>query len=275
MGDGDTVNYVLLTAAAERPDALARAHETADELRRRDVNAHVSELERLGETELPDDALVVSLGGDGTFLRAARFAHRYGARILPVHLGRVGFLLNVPSDEITTAVEAALNSRASVNRLALSICVGADPATHFALNEVVLERYEAGRMVRVLTSVDGEEYLTYTADSVMVATATGSTAYNFSAGGPVVDPSLDVLILTPVAPHFTIDRSIVVSGERVVRLLVTDRPANVVIDGRLAGALTPGHEVTVTRQPEPVRVVYSSTFELGHRLRSNLREGHA
>ncbi len=275
MGDGETVNYALLTAAADRPDALKRAHETAVELGRRGIEAVVCELDALGGVELPEDALVVSLGGDGTFLRAARVAHRFGARVLPVHLGRLGFLLNVPMEEITSAVLEALASNDAVERLALSIRMSGEATTHFALNEVVLERFDAGRMVRVLTLVDEEEYLTYTADSVMVATATGSTAYNFSAGGPVVDPSLDVLILTPVAPHFTIDRSIVVSGERTISLLVKERSANVVIDGRLAGALAPGDILTVTRQFDPVKVVYSSTFGLGHRLRSNLREGHA
>ncbi|NNN03646.1 MAG: NAD(+)/NADH kinase [Acidimicrobiaceae bacterium] len=269
------MNYVLLTAAADRPDALKRALETADELSRRDVAARVVEIDRLGEESIPVDSLVVSLGGDGTFLRAAHFAHRYRSRILPVHLGRIGFLLNVPTEEITQAVVTGLSSTASVERLALAIRVGDDPVSYFALNEVVLERFEAGRMVRVLTYVDDEEYLTYTADSVMVATPTGSTAYNFSAGGPVVDSALDVLILTPVAPHFTIDRSIVVSGERTVRLSVRERPANVVVDGRLLRTLQPNEVLEVTRQSDPVRVVYSSAFELGHRLRTNLREGHA
>jgi NAD+ kinase len=130
-------------------------------------------------------------------------------------------------------------------------------------------------MVTVKTFVDEEEYLTYSADGVMVATPTGSTGYNFSAGGPVVDASLSILILTPIAPHFTIDRSIVVPDDRVIRLVVDDKPAVLVADGRAIGSLDPGQYVDVRQSPTPVRVVATRSFDLATRLRRSLREGHA
>jgi NAD+ kinase len=109
----------------------------------------------------------------------------------------------------------------------------------------------------------------------MVATPTGSTGYNFSAGGPVVDATLPVMIVTPIAPHFTIDRSIVVSGDKVVKFVVADKPAVVVADGRTIGTLEPGESIDIRRSPTPVRVAATRSFELGFRLRESLREGHA
>jgi NAD+ kinase len=130
-------------------------------------------------------------------------------------------------------------------------------------------------MVKVKTYVDNEEYLTYTADGVMVATPTGSTGYNFSAGGPVVDASLSLMILTPIAPHFTINRTIVVSDSKVIRLVVVDRPAVLVADGRSIGPLEPDQFVEVRQNPSPVQVVATRSFDLATRLRRSLREGHA
>jgi NAD+ kinase len=130
-------------------------------------------------------------------------------------------------------------------------------------------------MVRVATSVNGEHLLTYSADGVIVATPTGSTAYNLSAGGPVVSPGLDVLLLTPVAPHFTIDRSIVLGPSETIELTVLpDRPAVLVADGSMLALLEPDSTVRVSRDPVPVRVVVGSRHGVGGRLRASLREGH-
>ena len=152
--------------------------------------------------------------------------------------------------------KSALSGDDIVERLALLISVSGTSIEEFALNEVVVERAHAGHMVRVKTYVDEAEYLTYSADGVMVATPTGSTGYNFSAGGPVVEATLPVMILTPVAPHFTIDRSIVV-------------------DGRDIGSLQAGQYVEVRKNPTPVRVVATRSFDLASRLHEGLREGHA
>jgi NAD+ kinase len=267
------VSNVLFTAFANRGDATRLAGEAALALRARGVSADVATLdERLHPSA---STLLVSMGGDGTFLRSARVAHASGARILAVNLGRVGFLLDVPAEEVVDAVVEALSHHESVARLALDIAFEGDSGCAFALNEVVVERKSPGHMVRVATFVDTDEFLTYSADGVMVSTPTGSTGYNFSAGGPVVDASLDVMIVTPIAPHFTIDRSIVVPGSRTIRLVANDKPALVVADATMVGTLEPGQSVTVRQSATPVRVVQSRSFEMGFRLRENLREGHA
>jgi NAD+ kinase len=270
------VSQVLFTAFSNRADAVQLAQEAKVRL---DTEGISSTLHLLDDVETPnvDDAtIVVSLGGDGTFLKSARLAHLIGARVLAVNLGRLGFLLNIPSTEIVHDAKRALNDDGDVvERLALKISVSGTDIDEFALNEVVVERASAGHMVRLKTFVNEEEYLTYSADGVMVSTPTGSTGYNFSAGGPVVEATLPVMILTPVAPHFTIDRSIVVADDKVIRLVADDKPALIVADGQGIGSLEAGQFVEVRKSPTPVRVVATRSFDLAFRLHESLREGHA
>ena len=265
---------LLFTAFSNRTHALDLASEAVQGLADLGIDSSILFLDKDEAPKLDENSLVVSLGGDGTFLRSARLAHAQNARILPVNLGRLGFLLPVPSDQIVASVVQALDSPRVVNRLALSISIEGQSTSDFALNEVVIERQRAGNMVRVRTFVGEDEYLTYSADGVLVSTPTGSTGYNFSAGGPVVDSDLSVVIITPIAPHFTIDRSIVVDAAKTVRLIAV-KPAAVVADGTEIGELEPGQSVLVSQSPTPVKVVYSGAFELGVRLRQSLREGHA
>jgi NAD+ kinase len=269
------VSQLLFSVFSNRHDAIELAREAAKSLKSQGIESALLYLDHGDQPEIVGETMVVSLGGDGTFLQSARLAHEHGARVLAVNLGRLGFLLNVPSNEIVESVNDALTHNLVVERLALSISRGAGTPSEFALNEVVVERAHAGHMVRVKTFIDDDAFLTYSADGVMVATPTGSTGYNFSAGGPVVDTTLPVMVLTPIAPHFTIDRSIVVDGDKVVRLLADDKPAIIVADGHTIGSLEPGQAIEVRKSPTPVRVVATRSFELGFRLRESLREGHA
>jgi len=269
------VSQLLFTAFSNRHDAVALAHAVGEQLRGEGVTSTLYLLDSSDAPILDASTLVVSLGGDGTFLKSARLAHTVGARVIAVNLGQLGFLLNVPSYDVVENVKWALTSDSVSERLALQITLSDVDLEEFALNEVVVERASAGHMVRVKTFVNDEEYLTYSADGVMVATPTGSTGYNFSAGGPVVDASLELMILTPIAPHFTIDRSIVVPVDNVIRLLVDDKPAILVADGRTIGALESGQYVEVRKSPTPVHLVATQRFDLATRLRRSLREGHA
>jgi NAD+ kinase len=269
------VTNILFTAFSNRTDALELANEAVLSLGELGIESATFLLDLDEGREVAPDSLVISLGGDGTFLRSARLAHAHDARVLPVNLGRVGFLLDVPSDQIVASVTGALHNPRVLPRLALAISIEGQSTSDFALNEVVLERARVGHMVRVRTFVGDDEYLTYSADGVLVATPTGSTGYNFSAGGPVVDVDLSVVVITPIAPHFTIDRSIVVDSSKTVRLVADNKPAVVVADGTEIGTLEPGQAVLVSQSPTPVKVVYSGAFELGVRLRQSLREGHA
>ena len=268
---------VLVVAYRSRSDALDLAEQ---------VTRHLALSDATVATYLVDDdsvppsvtatTLVISLGGDGTFLRAARIAHQGDAEVLGVNLGRVGFLLGVSPEFLLDEIDAALAGQLrSERRVALRVTSVDAPVNEFCLNEVVVERSETGRMVRVTTYIDSDEFLTYSADGVMVATATGSTGYNFSAGGPVISPELNVLVMTPIAPHFTIDRSIVVGSHQPIRLRVLDRDAIIVADGKPVGTLRAGQSVDVTYDPRGVQVIGAEKLGLGTRLRQSLREGHA
>ncbi|HVA53890.1 MAG TPA: NAD(+)/NADH kinase [Acidimicrobiales bacterium] len=269
------MTQVVFTAFSNRGDAVELASDVGERLKHVGVTSSLHFLDSGEGARLDETTLVVSLGGDGTFLKAARLAHDAGARVVAFNLGHLGFLLNVASSDITESVKDALESDSVSERLALKITRSGTPLEEFALNEVLVERASAGHMVKVRTFVDEEEYLTYSADGVMVATPTGSTGYNFSAGGPVVDASLSIMILTPIAPHFTIDRSIVVPDDKVIRLVVVDKPAMLVADGTTIGSLELDEYVDVRQSPTPVRVVATRSFDLATRLRRSLREGHA
>ena len=269
------MSQLLFSAFSNRADAVDLARELSGRLESEGISSALHLLDVDDVPTIDHATLVVSLGGDGTFLKSARLAHAVGARVLAVNLGRLGFLLNVPSTEIVHDIKGALVASDVVERLALRISVSDTSLDEFALNEVVVERARVGHMVRLKTFVDEEEYLTYAADGVMVSTPTGSTGYNFSAGGPVVEATLPVMILTPIAPHFTIDRSIVVADDKVIRLVADNKPAVIVADGQPIGSLDAGQFVEVRKSPTPVRVVATRSFDLAFRLHESLREGHA
>jgi NAD+ kinase len=274
------MSQVLLVVHGSRDDAVKLAASTAERLEAAGTTARIVRLEGRPVEATLDEApegtsLVVSLGGDGTFLRASRLARGAACPVLGVNFGRLGYLLEVAPEEFEAVLDGAIAGRAVVEDR-LGLLVETPGLTTFALNEVTVEKTVPGHMVRVATSVNGEHLLTYAADGIVVATPTGSTAYNLSAGGPVVSPGLDVLLLTPVAPHFTIDRSIVLGPREVLELTVLeDRPAVLVADGSLLGQLEPGTTVRVRQDPVPVRVIVGSHHGVGARLRASLREGHA
>ena len=163
------MSQLLFTAFSNRADAVHLAHEAGRQLQEDGVSSSLHLLDVDATPDVDATTLVVSLGGDGTFLKSARLAHAGGARVLAVNLGRLGFLLNVPSDAVVADAKSALSGDDVVDRLALLISVAETGLEEFALNEVVVERAHAGHMVRLKTFVDEDEYLTYSADGVMVS----------------------------------------------------------------------------------------------------------
>jgi NAD+ kinase len=143
--------------------------------------------------------------------------------------------------------------------------------TVLALNEVVIEKIDFGHTVRLATSVDGEEALTYSADGLIIATPTGSTAYNLSAGGPILAPTLRAMVVTPVAPHFSLDRSLVLTDSQEVGVaVVPDRAGVLVIDGAELGRMEPGSTIRCKVAAHPVRVVRNEPQTFGGILRFRL-----
>ncbi len=284
-----TVTFLVHPA---RPDAMALATETASWLTERGDRARILRFSgpdrvsedgaetELGAVDLAGTTVAVSLGGDGTFLRVVRLAAARDVPVLGVNFGRVGYLPDLLPEQVRDALITVFDGTASIEeRWALNVVIddrsssgdAVDTSPKLALNEVVIEKTDFGHTVRLSTWVDGEEALTYSADGLIIATPTGSTAYNLSAGGPILAPTLRAMVVTPVAPHFSLDRSLVLTDEQEVRVeIAPDRFGALVIDGQDLGRLPPGATVTCTVAPRPVRVVRHEPQTFGGILRFRL-----
>jgi NAD+ kinase len=209
-----------------------------------------------GETDLD---LVVTVGGDGTFLRGAHVAAELDCPVLGVKVGRLGFLTEVEPEEASTLIRAALAGDAAIEeRLAAtaSPAGGAEFVRQWGLNEIMVEKRARHRLVRLAVEVDGEYVTTFSADGVVVATPTGSTAYSFSARGPIVSPGVACLVLTPVAAHMVFDRSFVLAADQhVVLEVVGDEPGLLSADGRESVELPIGSRALIEAAPRPARLV--------------------
>lgn len=216
----------------------------------------------LGTTALVDAELAVSLGGDGTVLRTLELLDGADVPVLGVNLGQLGYLTEIEPGEVHDAIERVLAGEHEIEeRMLLEVRVesrSGDVAAHrvLALNEVALDRTLTGHTVRLDVSIDGEFFTPYEADGLIVGTPTGSTAYAFSAGGPIVAPNHRLLLLTPVSPHMLFDRTVVLEPQTEVRVAVSGhRPAALAVDGRLLGELAPGDAVMCTAAPESAQLV--------------------
>jgi NAD+ kinase len=209
------------------------------------------------EDEIGERAdLLVALGGDGTVLRAMRLAEGHSVPVLGVNLGKLGFLAEVDVPDLTSALTAISQSRFEVEgRAALHIAIGSDRFTAF--NDIVVVRVPGQGNADVELAVEGIHFVSYAADAVIVATPTGSTAYNFSAGGPIIDPSVGGILVTPSSPHSVFNRSIMVdSSQRLsLRLLPSSGRLAVEVDGQVARYVVPGEVVNVANHANAARVV--------------------
>jgi NAD+ kinase len=213
-----------------------------------------------GDGEPPGDCdLVVSIGGDGTFLRAAHAAWLTSCPVLGVKVGRMGFLTEVEPDQAEALVRRVLEGAARIEeRLAVTATAVDGPSfpTQWALNEVMIEKHARHRLVRLVVSVDGTYVATFSADGVIVATPTGSTAYSFSARGPIVTPSVNCLVLTPVAAHMVFDRSFVLDAAQEVTIeVVGDEMGLLSADGRQSIELPVGSRIRICRAERSARLV--------------------
>ena len=202
--------------------------------------------------------LILSVGGDGTFLRAAHVASAVGCPVLGVKVGRMGFLTEVEPDEAAPLLELVATGGARIEeRLAVLARPESDDfALQWALNEVIVEKRARHRLVRLALYVGDVYVTTLSADGVIVATPTGSTAYSFSAGGPIVTPAIPCLLVTPVAPHMVFDRTLVIGADdRVTLEVVGDEPGLISADGRESLELPIGSRVRIGAAPNPARLV--------------------
>lgn len=190
--------------------------------------------------------LVIAVGGDGTVLKAVRISRESRAPIFGVNDGRLGFLAEGTPGGLPHILDRLVSGEwYTSERMLLSASVNGGPPT-VGLNDVVIEKVENQRIIRLALSLEGDLFTTYRGDGVVVATPTGSTAYNLSAGGPLVDPALDLLLVTPVAPHSLFSRSMVFPPGLPLRFeVMEDLSVGVGVDGVEIATVPPGGRVTV------------------------------
>jgi NAD+ kinase len=259
-------------------------------LRQRKINVFIDEETHgccidLGEQVLARGALgakvdlLIVFGGDGTLLSAARALGGHDVPILGVNLGGLGFLTSVTLEELYPALEQVLEEKhRTSNRMMLDAEIqrkGEPSDVQCALNDAVANKGERARMLDFDVHVDGHHVGRYRADGLIVATPTGSTAYSLAAGGPIVDPSLDAFIITPICPHMLTNRPLVIPATSQIDLDFTaaEKPLFVTLDGQISLELEPTDRVRITKSAKRVALVRPPNKSYFQILRNKLRWG--
>lgn len=257
-GTGRRLTTVGIFVHPHLPAAPPLAREIARWLQERGIQ--VWETNSLDEgtvlPDLDDTDLLVTLGGDGSILRAAHHTAGHPALILGVNLGRMGFLTEAEPDDWEDVLAQVWRGEYWVEeRMMLRATVGArDLPARDALNDVVVGPGALGRVVHLEARVDGDLLTTYVADALIIATPTGSTAYALAAGGPIMPPQQRNILLVPVAPHLSLDRAVVLAEGVRVRVVVRGHsPASLIVDGEVVAELAPGDAVEVEASPRVAR----------------------
>ncbi|WP_314648125.1 NAD kinase [uncultured Microbacterium sp.] len=269
---------ILVVAHAGRDATVAAARRVVDALRGAGarpvlaqvdraelsaVDASFADVDVLGDTVDPATLeLAIVLGGDGTILRAAELVRDTGAPVLGINMGHVGFLAEIDPDDMDDAVRRVIERDYDVEeRLALSVRVkdaqGVVVYETWALNEATVEKASRERMIEVVIEIDGRPLSSFGCDGMVISTPTGSTAYNFSAGGPVIWPSVEAIAVVPLSAHALFAKPLVVSPDAAVAIEMLERTDGSGIlwcDGRRSHELPPGARVVARRSSRPVRL---------------------
>jgi NAD+ kinase len=228
----------------------------------------------VGPEEMIERAdLLVSLGGDGTMLRTMRLATGPSTPVLGVNLGRLGFLAEIDVDDLPRALTAIDEHRYEIEPR-MAVCAELpDGRVVTAFNDIALVRIPGDGMAALAVSVEGHPFVRYSADAVIVATATGSTAYSFSAGGPIVSPTVEGFLVIPAAAHSAFNRAIMLSADEAVTLdlLPVSGELAVEVDGGVAAHLSSGDRLAVTALPAAAQVVRLGATTFYERARRKLR----
>jgi NAD+ kinase len=231
----------------------------------------------LQKDEIGHADLVMSIGGDGTMLYASRLTRETGTPILGINRGRLGFLADVTPDELITSVDHVLQGNFTTDsRLLLEARLhrdSGDDIVAYALNDIVLQRRETGRMVDFETRVAGQYVNTHSGDGLIVATPTGSTAYALSCGGPIIEPQLDAVVIVPVCPHTLTDRPIVISADQSIEVALLQRDetkAEITVDGFSMGDISPADKLRISAANSRVTLVHPPGYDFYGILRSKL-----
>lgn len=269
-----------ICSRTDRPDAVRAADAAAVRLAKAGLEAVRVDLaaEDL-QRRVAGAAAVCVFGGDGTMLRAARRVAPLGLPLLGVNLGRLGFLTGTSVDEFDATIREVLAGRYEIEeRAAVAASVARGGARVYegtALNDVVVARGAQVRAIHVDVRIDDQPFTVYWADGIVVATATGSTAYAMSAGGPLMLPTAQDMVIVPIAPHLSFGNAMVLHPDQRISLDVLDQPARISVDGQEERDLRSGDHIEVSRSSTVARFVRTSTMRPFLRLlrQKILKEG--
>ena len=226
------------------------------------ITASDADSPQLSHLETVDTAegceLVLVFGGDGTILRGVEIARPFDVPVLGVNLGHVGFLAEAEPEDLDTLIGVVVNKSWSVEeRFALAVTTKGDEGQHWsswALNDVAIEKFTRERLAQLMVSIDDRPLSRWACDGVLVSTPTGSTAYAFSAGGPVVWPEVDAMLVVPVSAHALFARPLVVAPQSTVEVTVLEGPVVISADGRRTCDVSAGATITIVRDPQAVKL---------------------
>ena len=231
----------------------------------------------LTSEEIDSADLVIAIGGDGTMIYASRLTREFGTPILGVNRGRLGFLADITPEDMFTSVDHVLQGNYTTDsRLLLEARLSRGSGNQeiaYALNDVVLQRRETGRMVDFETRIASQYVNTHSGDGLIVATPTGSTAYALSCGGPIIEPQLDAVVVVPICPHTLTDRPIVIAADQSVEVSLLQRDdtkAEITVDGFSMGDIWPGDKLQISAANNRVTLVHPPGYDFYGILRSKL-----
>jgi NAD+ kinase len=286
-----TFKTIGIMANATKETAVEVARVAQDFLRERGVKVllqhHMAGVlgvpERgMSDADVTDADAVLVLGGDGTILATSRECAPKGSPLLPVHLVRFCFLTEFAPDDLTRSLSSLLDGNYTIGErmmlwgVASRMVEDDDQSTVFALNDIVVANGPLSRVLHLRMMVNDKYVTTYAADGIILSTPTGSTAYSLSAGGPLVAPSLQVLLVTPICPHTLTSRALIIPADDTITVVVDRDPEDIVrvtVDGQLGFALQPGDEIRVRRSPTPARVISVGGADFFDKLQTKLRWG--
>ncbi len=241
----------------------------------------VSDVKQIDDEQINAMDLIVSIGGDGTMLKSSKLASKYNVPITGINKGRLGFLTDINPDLVSTALKDIIQGDYQTeSRILLDVKLLNKYKESFighAINDLVINKTKTGRMINVLTSIDGNYVNSNEGDGYIVSTPTGSTAYSLSCGGPIINPNSDTFLLVPIAPHTLTNRPMVISSSCDIKLEFSDQNDDLIeisLDGEIISEISGGDCIIISKSDKRVKFIHPNHYDYYETLRSKLFWGH-
>ena len=241
----------------------------------------ISDVKQIEQDWISDMDLIVSVGGDGTMLKSSKLASKHNVPITGINKGRLGFLTDINPDLVSAVLKEIIQGDYQTeSRILLEVRILNNNKERFighAINDLVINKTKTGRMINVLTSIDGNYVNSNQGDGYIVSTPTGSTAYSLSCGGPIINPNSDTFLLVPIAPHTLTNRPMVISSSCDIKLEFTDQNDDLIeisLDGEIISEISGGDCIIISKSDSTVEFIHPSQYDYYETLRSKLFWGH-